>query len=422
MKKLLAILLALCLLLLCGCGKQEAPEKTKEPTTQSTEPTTAPTTDNTPEDPTLPQDGKTVSSVLELLEAIKPGAKIELEPGVYHLSQALDSFMADKGSSWNAAHPYVQLRESFDGVEVVIQNVKNLSIQGTGVSRAETEIITDPRYSAVLAMENCSEVTLSGITMGHTGSSECSGDVIDMRNCQYMTLFDMDLYGCGVFAIDASEGSAYIFVDDSYLRDCSSGPICISNCSGIVQFRRCRFTGSEGGGWFDDSDETDVCFYDCMFGEQETNYWYFNENVTAEDCFWSEITEYPDIEPPDLDDKLANFDPDVAELIATTQEDLETTQWYGHLYADQVNDTTTVMPFIDSDGAYMQVCLNLVADGIGYLDYKDQRLSFDWEMQSEYNAVLHLTDGRNFFVSRWTAEDGSVWLQLQMEEIWIWCY
>ena len=66
--------------------------------------------------------------------------------------------------------------------------------------------------------------------------------------------------------------------------------------------------------------------------------------------------------------------------------------------------------------------MNLVSGGIGYLDYKDQRLSFDWEMESLYNGVLHITDGRNFFFSLWTAADGSVWLQLQMEDVWLWCY
>ena len=350
MKKILAILLASCLLLLCGCDSQDAPDSTPAPTTQSTEPTTQPTEpttlpgDDTPE---VPSDGKTVSSVMELLEAIAPGAAIELEPGRYHLSMALDSLMEDKGSAWNAEHPYVQLRESYDGVEVVIQNVKNLTITGTGVSREETEIVTDPRYSAVLALENCSEVAFSIITMGHTGSAECGGDVIDMVNCRYITLTDMDLYGCGVYAIEATD-SGYIYVDDSYLRDCSAGPLSISSCEGTLQFRRCRFTGSEAGGWFYDEGNADLCFFECMFGEKETNYWYFLENITTEDCFWSEITQYPDYEWSDLDQKLANFNPDEATLKEIGLDELGGSQWTGHLYVNREYNVSTVMPFTNS--------------------------------------------------------------------------
>ena len=72
-----------------------------------------------------------------------------------------------------------------------------------------------PRYADVLCFENCSNVRLSGLTMGHTeGGSECSGAVVCFNGCSEMSLDGCRLYGCGTLGVDAS------YVMDLNVKDC----------------------------------------------------------------------------------------------------------------------------------------------------------------------------------------------------------
>ena len=71
-----------------------------------------------------------VTGMQELLEAIEPGAKIRLAAGYYNLSACLEALGADDLRDWNLTHPYTQLRECYDGAELWIQDVENLSISG----------------------------------------------------------------------------------------------------------------------------------------------------------------------------------------------------------------------------------------------------------------------------------------------------
>ena len=62
-----------------------------------------------------------VSNAKELLEAIVPGATIIISPGYYNLSEYTEEIWNTGGEEWNQTHPYVQLRECFDGgIEVVV--------------------------------------------------------------------------------------------------------------------------------------------------------------------------------------------------------------------------------------------------------------------------------------------------------------
>ena len=54
--------------------------------------------------------------------------------------------------------------------------------------------------------------------------------------------------------------------------------------------------------YFEYSEDASLTFKKCTFGEQESNNWYFDEYATFEDCVWSEITEYPDYEYPDIEE------------------------------------------------------------------------------------------------------------------------
>lgn len=235
-----------------------------------------------------------VSSTEEFLEAIAPGVTIFVEPGYYNMSEYLEEVCKRKGYDWNEEHPYVKLQDCYDGVEVVIQNTDDLTITGDVESLSQTEIVVEPRYAAILTFLNCCNLNMSFLTMGHTETGECSGNVLNLYGCKNITLTAMDLYGCGVYAIETGKGTGELHVYSSTLRDCSSGPLYITDAVGNIEFHDCTLTGSDWGGYYENSSDAELYFYNCIFGEEETNVWYFWPDIHTIDCSWSEITQYPD--------------------------------------------------------------------------------------------------------------------------------
>lgn len=234
----------------------------------------------------------TVSSTEELLDAIAPGVGILIEPGYYNMSEYLEEVWAQEGESWNERHPYVKLQDCYDGVEVVIRRVNNMSLYGN--NEELTEIVIDPRYGQVFNFEECYDISLFGLTMGHTEVGECSGNVLDFYGCRDITLSAMDLYGCGVYGIGCYDGTGEMYVYSSTIRDCSYGALEIFDGNGRFEFHNCCLIGSEGYDHYEKSPYSELAFYECLFGDSETSYYMFREDVYTEDCVWSENYIYPD--------------------------------------------------------------------------------------------------------------------------------
>ena len=236
----------------------------------------------------------TVTTAEELLEAIGPNREILVSGRQMNLSDTLQNMWDQNGSAWNAEHKYVQLQECFDGVELVIQDAENLRIAGASENPADTELVIDPLYGAVLTFKNCRNVELAGLTMGHTQMGECTGNVINFSRCENALLQQLDLYGCGVYALSAQD-SGNFHVRESVLRDCSMGPVDIEGGSGFFRFYDCSLTGSEAYAYYDGIEDTQLYFNRCTFGPKETEYFWFREDLEAVNCSWSEDIEiYPD--------------------------------------------------------------------------------------------------------------------------------
>ncbi|MBR1989922.1 MAG: right-handed parallel beta-helix repeat-containing protein [Firmicutes bacterium] len=262
-----------------------------------------PADDNPPDDPVIndpviddpvEDDSIHVSSTEELIKAIGPGAKIFVEPGYYNMSEYIEKVWADEGEGWNDSHEYVQIQECFDGAELLVHNVDEMTITGGTDNFGDTELVVNPRYAGVLTFNNCNDLEISNMTMGHTDRGDCAGNVINLVGCSNVKLDNMDLYGCGVYGLQTEYFCGDVLVTDSTIRDCEYGPLNINGGKGKVELRNCTLTGSNGGGWYEASDTSQLHFYDCSFGEWESNMWYFYENIVAENCEWSEITQYPD--------------------------------------------------------------------------------------------------------------------------------
>lgn len=166
----------------------------------------------------------TVNSVDDFLAAIGPDTEIILEDGFYELDTASDY-------ATESSNPYYVWRDIGDGWQLTIQNVENLVIRGGGTE--VTKLVHEPRYADVLAFENCSNVTLSGFTAGHTDGGECSGGVIGFQNCKNALLESLGLYGCGTTGVQV-DSCRDVTVRSCEIYECSSNGVQADNTVGLM--------------------------------------------------------------------------------------------------------------------------------------------------------------------------------------------
>jgi hypothetical protein len=381
-----------------------------------------------PKAPKPSENAVTVSDMESFLDAIKPGAEIVIAKGDYNLSEYANALWEmDEAMEWNDQHEYVQIRDCYDGAEVAIRNVDGLSISGSGATAA-TEIVIEPRYGTVLTFEKCDDLKLSNLTMGHTEAGECSGSVVELSACQNAELRDLDLYGCGVIALECSNGTEDVFVYDSALRDCSWGPLDVYGAVGKVELRNCYLTGSEGGGFFNADSRVQLAFYNCTFGEKETDFWAFTDAV-KEDCTWAEVTAYPDYEEDS--DYVADGEGPAPQALPenlqplTFDKEAHTNSWW--LGFSAVNAETGEAVGIPSGMEASRVTMTLRSDGTGVLNYYygESETPFLWEQTNA--ATLTLTtphDGvmeANLYQSD-SQYEGSMWLSVRIGDALLWMY
>jgi hypothetical protein len=437
--RLLTLTLALLLVLLAGCGG-----KTNKPQTDPTqpEPQLVPVP---PEQPgtqqalaaqpadTAPQEtaaadeiGVHVASAKELLEAIAPNTVIVIEPGRYNLSEYVTALRAQSSfARWSDAHPYVALRDVFDGVEIVIRNADALTIRGGGDNPKATELVTDPRHATVLCYEHCDAPALVCLTMGHTDYGDCSGDVVSFLDCTDVLLERVDLYGCGVYGITAQE-TAGLRVTDSTIHDCQYGPLNISACTGELAFERCTLTDSSWGGYYEPAHNAVLRFVGCAFGTQESNAWYFSEDAIMEECVWSEITQYPDYSGIE-EIELPAFDPKKMAKTEFNRQTLENTWWTGHASVDPENGAIRYLGYaaVQQDCEAEYASLQFYSDGTGTLEYREEIIKFNWQCTDAKQATL-TSDGAELragvYRMRDEGEEGTLWLRVDCAGEQLWFY
>jgi len=236
----------------------------------------------------IPMKTVNVSSPDEFLNAISSNTEIIIKDGYYNLSDYVER------QSQNFAHKFVRFDECFDGAEIFIKDVSFLKISGNTKKFSDTELVVTPRHTAVLNFENCNNIELSNLTIGHVDAGECSGNVLNFSGCTDVFINNTDLYGCGVCGIGANDRTGNVYVSNSTIRDCSDGPMNIVDVYGVFEFTNCTLTGSDGFGCFEKNDSCSLTFRNCTFGYWETSYFMFLENITTENCIWSEDYIYPE--------------------------------------------------------------------------------------------------------------------------------
>lgn len=167
-----------------------------------------------------------VSTVDEFLKALAPDTEIILDAEFYDLSTAT-GYGTQSGT-------YYRWEEVFDGVQLTIQNLSNLTIRAEGDDVKAHTVSARPRYAHVINFENCSNIMVEGFTAGHTiEPGSCTGGVIGFNNCEDVLVNSCGLYGCGVVGVWA-ENTKGIQVTNSDIYECSWGGVYMMFCKDVT--------------------------------------------------------------------------------------------------------------------------------------------------------------------------------------------
>lgn len=223
-----------------------------------------------------------VADTDELIDNLGSNRTLVLTGEYYHISDAL---LSDKYAGLEV--PYTEENTTkniyyvmdFDGPELHIANFENLTIEaGLDV----VTIVTDPRYVNVFVFENCRNVTLKGLTIGHTEEGYCDNGVLGFRGCSGFKLIDCDLYGCGTEGICVANCSSMYF-EGIKIRDCSYHIMHLISSQGIT-FEGCQFFRNREFELVNVYDCEEVLFRNCMFANNTGNLFNLQSPVTLKDC------------------------------------------------------------------------------------------------------------------------------------------
>jgi Right handed beta helix region len=219
-----------------------------------------------------------VSTVEELLKAIGSNRTIILQKGNYILSNFTDM----EGENY-----YFQ--EHFNGKELVIEGVTNLTLKGTG--NHESHLLTEPTYGNVIIFENSTGIALENLKAGHGDQKgECVGGVLKFKHSNGINVNNCWLYGSGTEGITA-ENCNNLVVKGSAIYGCTYS-ICTLMACKKVTFQNCRMYDNVEFDMVNVSDSKGILFQDCQFsknraGDANTDYSFFGlsaSTVTLEHC------------------------------------------------------------------------------------------------------------------------------------------
>ena len=165
-----------------------------------------------------------VKNTKELIEAIGSHRKIILADGVYNIY----------GGRYSDTSRYLAIRRKID-----------LSIEAEHPGRAE--LLLHEKNDPVILIENSAEISIKGCILGHESvkkEEECGddGSVVTAWDSQNIKLDKCDLYGCGIWGVNAG-GNSTITVEGSVIRDCVEG-IVESNGNDCIFLSGCILSGN----------------------------------------------------------------------------------------------------------------------------------------------------------------------------------
>ncbi|MCY6484824.1 right-handed parallel beta-helix repeat-containing protein [Clostridium aestuarii] len=251
----------------------------------------------------------TVSTAQEFVDAIGSNKRILLKPGVYNLSKIKQIDRADKSVTWE---------EVYDGKELNIKNVTNLTIEGT--NSGKTKIIVSPRYAQIMNFNNVSNITIKNIIAGHAPQPyECDAGVLGFQNSSNIYLSGCTLYGCGSVGLHLFQVKEFDLID-STVTDCSLRAIDI-NESQSIRFKRSKFTKHRAySNIFFIMDSNFITFDDCTISDNNNWQWNFMETrntpvILIDNCTIKNNSKPKDNKDWYTEEKVCFFDTDRSNIL-----------------------------------------------------------------------------------------------------------
>lgn len=171
------------------------------------------------------QNTVTVTTADAFLAAIAPNTEIVVD------AELIDWSTATGYGKTNGA--YYRWDDPYDGPQLVITGVSNLTIRSAAEDHTANVLSAVPRYAYVVMFENCSNIHVKGLTVGHTEEpGYCLGGVLGFRNSQDILVEDCGLYGCGTVGV-MGESSKNMQIINNDIYECSVAGVEFTNCDDV---------------------------------------------------------------------------------------------------------------------------------------------------------------------------------------------
>lgn len=138
--------------------------------------------------------------------------------------------------------PGIFRSEVFDGIELILNGLENITIEGEGESRSR--ILVSPRYANVLNFKDCANIKLVNLEIGHTEEGYCEGGVLNLISCDNIEVKNCELFGCGTIGVLA-ENSRNFRCISSVICHCTYGIICLLPGNKNFLFQDCHMHHNE---------------------------------------------------------------------------------------------------------------------------------------------------------------------------------
>jgi len=197
-----------------------------------------------------------VNSTVGILDALDKSSDIKIAAGNFDFS--LQTTFGGK---------HVHFEEAYDGMELVVENKSNFTIQGAGA--AKTHLLTQPQYGNVIVFRNCSGITIKNLYAGHgPEKGYCRGGVFYFENCSNISIVGCDLYGSGIEGLHF-ENCSNINVSKTVIRECTYHIMSVFNSSNVT-FSSCTFKDNQEFEQLNFMNASNVAFSKCKFLNNKT--------------------------------------------------------------------------------------------------------------------------------------------------------
>ncbi len=216
-------------------------------------------------------DTVTVSDPVELLNSIQNNRRIIVKEGVYNFTDILSKEIDND-----------HIGELYGAYEV--NNIFNLCIEAE--EGADVQFCIDDPYADVVSFSGGANVTVRGITVGHTVEpGYCSGSVLHFYSVDGIDIDQCKLYGSGTYGVEA-EYSYNINVTNTDIYECTYGLVSMQGVSSVL-FKNCTMRDSKDMSMICLDSAYDVVFEDCDFMN--------NVSDAFDNVYFVEIGEYDSV-------------------------------------------------------------------------------------------------------------------------------